>query len=56
MTRPEADELVQWAALEGWNPGTHDAELFWDNDPQAFIAADLGDELIGAGAITSLWG
>ncbi len=29
MTRPELDELVDWAAHEGWNPGIHDAELFW---------------------------
>ncbi|UVJ42233.1 GNAT family N-acetyltransferase [Pseudomonas sp. LS1212] len=53
MARPELDELVGWAAREGWNPGLHDAELFWATDPDAFIAADLGGELIGGGAITS---
>jgi len=53
MTRPEVDELVSWAAREGWNPGLHDAYLFWATDPEAFIAADLGNELIGGGAITS---
>ncbi|MBT8767037.1 GNAT family N-acetyltransferase [Metapseudomonas boanensis] len=53
MTRPELDELVGWAAREGWNPGLHDAELFWATDPEAFIAADLEGELIGGGAITS---
>jgi GNAT superfamily N-acetyltransferase len=53
MTRPEVDELVSWAAREGWNPGLHDAELFWNTDPEAFIAADLDGELIGGGAITS---
>lgn len=53
MTRPELDELVDWAAREGWNPGLHDAELFWAADPAAFIAASLGGELIGGGAITS---
>ncbi|WP_433740311.1 GNAT family N-acetyltransferase [Pseudomonas putida] len=56
MTRPELDELVDWAAREGWNPGVHDAELFWATDPDAFIAATLGDELIGGGAITSYHG
>lgn len=56
MTRPELDELVGWAAREGWNPGVHDAELFWATDPDAFIAATLGDELIGGGAITSYHG
>ncbi|WP_460156756.1 GNAT family N-acetyltransferase [Pseudomonas sp. S2_H10] len=56
MTRPELDELVDWAAREGWNPGFHDAELFWATDPDAFIAACRGDELIGGGAITSYHG
>ncbi len=56
MTRPELDQLVGWAAREGWNPGLHDAELFWATDPDAFIAADLRGELIGGGAITSYHG
>jgi GNAT superfamily N-acetyltransferase len=53
MTRPELDELVDWAAREGWNPGLHDADLFWATDPEAFIAADQDGEMIGGGAITS---
>lgn len=53
MTRPEVDELVGWAAREGWNPGLHDADAFWATDPAAFIAAELDGELIGGGAITS---
>jgi len=53
MTRAEVDELVDWAAREGWNPGLHDAGLFWATDPAAFIAADVDGELIGGGAITS---
>ncbi|MCC6075406.1 GNAT family N-acetyltransferase [Pseudomonas sp. GCM10022188] len=56
MTRPELDQLVGWAAAEGWNPGRHDAELFWATDPQAFVAAELDGELIGGGAITSYAG
>jgi len=52
MTRPEVDTLVDWAAAEGWNPGLHDAALFWKNDPDAFIAAELGRQVIGGGAIT----
>ncbi len=56
MARPEVDELVSWAAHEGWNPGLHDAELFWATDPDAFIAADLDEGLIGGGAITSYHG
>lgn len=53
MTRPELDELVEWAALEGWNPGLYDANAFWATDPEAFIAAELRGELIGGGAITA---
>lgn len=53
MNKAEVDKLVGWAADEGWNPGLHDADLFWETDPEAFIAAELGDELIGGGAITS---
>lgn len=53
MTRSEVDELVDWAAREGWNPGLHDADVFWATDPKAFLAADLHGEMIGGGAITS---
>lgn len=53
MSRSEVDELVAWAAREGWNPGLHDAEVFWATDQDAFIAADLDGEMIGGGAITS---
>ena len=56
MTRPEVDELVARAAAEGWNPGLHDAELFWATDPEAFIAAELDGKLIGGGAITAYGG
>jgi hypothetical protein len=56
MTRPEVDDLVGWAAQEGWNPGLHDAELFWATDPDAFIAAEREGQLIGGGAITSYGG
>jgi GNAT superfamily N-acetyltransferase len=53
MTRSEVNELVDWAAGEGWNPGLHDADVFWATDPEAFIAAELDGALIGGGAITS---
>lgn len=56
MARFEVDVLVDWAASEGWNPGLHDADLFWAADSEAFIAADLDGEMIGGGAITSYGG
>ena len=56
MTRDEVDVLVSWAAAEGWNPGLSDADIFWANDPDAFIAAELDGEMIGGGAVTSYGG
>jgi GNAT superfamily N-acetyltransferase len=56
MTRAELDTLVEWAANEGWNPGFGDAEIFWDTDPQGFVAAELSGELIGGGSIVSYRG
>ncbi|MEM1112801.1 MAG: GNAT family N-acetyltransferase [Pseudomonadota bacterium] len=56
MRRDEVDELVDWAALEGWNPGLHDADIFWENDSEAFLAAEQGGKVIGGGAITSYAG
>lgn len=49
MIRSEVDDLVEWAAREGWNPGLHDAGIFWRTDPDAHLAA----ELVGGGATTS---
>ena len=53
MNRQEVDDLVSWAAQEGWNPGIHDAEIFWQTDADAFMAAELDGELVGGGAVTS---
>ncbi len=56
MTRAELDTLVDWAADEGWNPGKNDAQIFWNTDPEGFVAAELGGELIGGGSIVSYGG
>ena len=53
MTRDELDVLVEWAALEGWNPGRHDADAFWAADPDGFVAAVLDGELVGGGSIVT---
>ena len=47
MIRSEVDDLVEWAAREGWNPGRHDAGIFWRTDPAADLAADLAAALDG---------
>jgi ribosomal protein S18 acetylase RimI-like enzyme len=53
MQRKELDVLVNWAALEGWNPGLSDADIFWATDPDGFIAAELDGHLVGGGSIVS---
>jgi GNAT superfamily N-acetyltransferase len=53
MNEGEAARLVGWAADEGWNPGLHDARIFWQTDPQGFIAAELEGEVIGGGTIVT---
>ena len=38
--RMQADELqiaIDWAQQEGWNPGLHDAETFYQADPDGFL-------------------
>lgn len=56
MARAELDTLVEWAALEGWNPGLADADAFWNTDPEGFIAAEADGELVGGGSIVSYEG
>ncbi len=53
MSRSELDILVSWAAAEGWNPGKYDADIFWNTDPDGFIAAEIDGEMIGGGSIVS---
>ncbi len=56
MRREELNILIDWAANEGWNPGLSDAEIFWETDPEGFIAAELDGEMIGGGSIVSYSG
>lgn len=48
MKRDELNLVIEWVAEEGWNPGLHDAEAFYNTDPEGFLVATLNDELIGA--------
>ncbi len=52
-TRAEFDTAVQWAAGEGWNPGLHDTEVFWQTDPEGFVCAERGGEIVATGSIVS---
>ena len=45
--------LVKWAQEEGWNPGPHDADVFWQTDPDGFYGYFHKGSLIAGGAIIS---
>lgn len=53
LNRSQVHLLLEWAAREGWNPGIHDADLFYDTDPHGFYGLFAGDELIAGGALVS---
>lgn len=48
MRREEIDLAVEWAAQEGWNPGLHDADCFYETDPQGFFVGVLDGKPIGS--------
>ncbi len=48
MTRKEIDIAVKWAAIEGWNPGCHDADCYHIADPNGFLLGLFGDEPIAS--------
>nr|WP_232220763.1 hypothetical protein [Legionella tunisiensis] len=37
MNKDEVNIAIAWAANEGWNPGLHDAECFYQTDPHGFL-------------------
>lgn len=48
--------LVKWAEEEGWNPGPHDADVYYATDPEGYFGYYLDGELIAGGAIVSYEG
>lgn len=44
----EWDQVVRWAAAEGWNPGRHDAEHFLAVDPEGFLLGREDGEVVSA--------
>ncbi|WP_445396809.1 GNAT family N-acetyltransferase [Zobellella sp. An-6] len=46
MRRQEAGLAVEWAAREGWNPGLHDMDSFYQADPEGFLLGLLDGEPI----------
>jgi GNAT superfamily N-acetyltransferase len=48
MSEADIERAVEWAAVEGWNPGTSDAICFASVDPQGFFGGWLGDRMIAS--------
>jgi GNAT superfamily N-acetyltransferase len=47
MKRHEFDLALVWAAREGWNPGLHDADAFYNSDPTGHFVALLSKVPVG---------
>ena len=47
MRREEVEFAVEMAAGEGWNPGIHDGEIFYETDPDGFFIAEIEGKPIG---------
>ncbi|MBP2310666.1 GNAT family N-acetyltransferase [Azospirillum melinis] len=48
MSRAELDLAVEWARLEGWNPGLHDAGAFHAADPAGFLVGLLDGQPVAS--------
>ena len=42
----EVEQLMDWAAAEGWNPGLNDAAAFRATDPEGFIGGFVDGEMV----------
>jgi hypothetical protein len=53
LEREEFDLAIAWAADEGWNPGNHDADIFWETDPEGYVCACVDGEIVAVGSIVA---
>ncbi len=44
MSRYEVQIAINWASIEGWNPGLCDADCFYAADPQGFFIGKINDQ------------
>ncbi len=47
IKQTEVKLMMDWSAAEGWNPGLHDGDCFYQADPQGFWLGELNGEPIG---------
>jgi len=50
MKQSEVQIAIDWARQEGWNPGLHDAQCFYEADPNGFFIETLNEEIVGVGS------
>ena len=48
MTPADLELAVEWAASEGWNPGLHDAPIFYQTDAEGFFVGKLEGKPVAA--------
>ena len=48
MSIEELEEVLGWAADEGWNPGLDDAKAFYAADPAGFLVKEVQKEIVAA--------
>ena len=53
LTARETGTLIDWAATEGWNPGSADAEVFRAADREGFLGAFVDGEMAAGIAATA---
>lgn len=56
MRSDEIEIAIEFAALEGWNPGLHDAACFHAADPGGFLVAECLGQSVGCIAAVSYAG
>ncbi|MBQ4847445.1 GNAT family N-acetyltransferase [Pseudoalteromonas sp. MMG005] len=50
MLPHELKVAIEWARIEGWNPGLEDAALFYQADPEGFFVAELAGDIVAVGS------
>ena len=50
MSQDDLNIMIEWAKKEGWNPGLHDAESFYQADPNGFFVGKLDGKIIAMGS------
>jgi len=50
LSRSELELAIDWAATEGWNPGLHDAAMFYLGDSEGFFAGEVNGRIVAVGS------